>query len=313
MSTSILLQHSWESITAAAQHRKQRSWVAVAFFGKSGPDLLPLTAGSHLVVNASESAVSQGLTHPGALMEMINNGVFVYSVDNLHAKVFVFGKTAFVGSANATENSAEVLMEAVVRTTDPGAVGDARDFIASLCQVELGPAELDRLQKLYRPPKFPGGKRSRSHSRDRRQHPELRRLRIAHLEWGDAPEGSEQTEQEGLDESKGKMVHPRRHELTDFHWHGRCPFQERDQVIQLTTESSGEILVSPPATVLGTRKWSNGRASCTFVYLESPKLRRKNLRAVCRKLGRGAKKTLLQSGTVIDRVFANQLREIWKR
>lgn len=313
MSTSILTEDSWESITAAAQRRKHRAWVAVAFFGKDGPDLLPLAPGSHLVVNASESAVKQGLTHPASLKTMTENGVIVYTVENLHAKVFVFGRTAFVGSANATGNSAEVLLEAVIRTTDRDVVTEARGFVDSQCQVELGPAELDRLQKLYRPPKFNSKGSRRSDGQERRNHSKLRRLHIAHLEWHEPPEGSAEVEQDGWDDAKTKMEHPRRHELTDFHRHGRCPFRERDQVIQLTTEASGDILVSPPATVLSTRKWSNGRASCTFVYLESPKLRRKNLKMVVRKLGRGAKKALQQDGLVHDREFASRLRGLWKR
>lgn len=313
MSTKILVDDAWEAITAAAQRRTQRAWVAVAFFGKDGPDLLPLVPGSHLVVNASVAAVKQGLTHPDSLKRMIDSGVLVYSVDNLHAKVFVFGKSAFVGSANATGNSAERLLEAVVRTTDIGAVNEARAFVDSQCQVELGASELDRLQKLYRPPKFSAERRRRSSGNSRRQHSELRRLHIVHLDWFTPPEESEQAAQDGWNEAKTRMEHPRRHELTDIHWRGRCPFRERDQVIQLMTESSGEVLVSPPSTVLSTRQWSNGRVSCTFVYLESPKIRRKNLNLVARKLGRGAKQALLRYGLVRDQDFAKRLREIWKR
>lgn len=311
MSTSVLIDNAWEAITAAAQRRQQRAWVAVAFFGKDGPALLPLAPGSHLVVNASEGAIKQGLTHPASLKKMIDNEVLVYCVENLHAKVFVFGRTAFVGSTNATRNSAEGMVEAVIRTTDRDAVEEAREFVKSQCQVELGPAELDRLQKLYREPWLVAGNKPIGSKPPRRKHSQLRRLHLAHLERIDPPEGSAETQEEGREDARTKMEHPQRHELSDFHWHGRCAFQERDQIIQLMTESTGEVMVSPPATVLNTRKWSNGRASCTFVYLESPGLRRKNLKVVEKRLGRGSKKALTQSGLVRDRDFANKLRRLW--
>lgn len=312
MSTEVITIDAWEAITAAAQRRKQRAWVAVAFFGKDGPDLLPLAPGSRLVVNASEDAVKLGLTRPASLKEMVANDVLVYSVANLHAKVFVFGRMVFIGSTNASGSSADTLIEAVIRTTDRNSVADAREFVQSQCLVELGPAELDRLQKLYRPPKRLVGRRMAGAQPPRRNQSQLPRLHLAHLELSDPPEDSEETAQEGREEAKSKMEHPRRHDLDEFFWHGRCAFRERDQVMQLTKGTGGAVLVHPVATVLNTREWSNGRASYTFVYLESPKLRRKGLDVVTTQLGRGSKKALRKNGLVRDRDFAVKLRQLWQ-
>lgn len=312
MSTEIITDDAWEAITAAAQRRRQQAWVAVAFFGKDGPNLLPLAAGSRLVVNASEEAVRLGLTRPASLKEMVDNDVLVYSVDNLHAKVFVFGRTVFIGSTNASGSSANTLIEAVIRTTDRNSVTEAREFVRAQCLVELGPAELDRLHKLYRPPKILVGRRIAGSVPLKRNQSQLRRLHVAHLERSDLPAGSEDSAQEGREEAKSKMEHPRRHELDDFFWRGRCAFRERDQVVQVMKEPDGTVFVHPAATVLNTREWSNGRASYTFIYLETPKLRRKGLGAVTAQLGRGSKKALRKNGLVRDRDFADKLRQLWQ-
>ena len=42
----------------------------------------------------------------------------IFSVANLHAKVYVLGTTALIGSANASQHSAHTLVEAMLLTTD---------------------------------------------------------------------------------------------------------------------------------------------------------------------------------------------------
>jgi hypothetical protein len=53
MKTPILTKNIWEEITAAAKNSKTRSFVAVAYLGRNGAQLLPLTNGSKLVIDAS--------------------------------------------------------------------------------------------------------------------------------------------------------------------------------------------------------------------------------------------------------------------
>jgi phosphatidylserine/phosphatidylglycerophosphate/cardiolipin synthase-like enzyme len=56
-------------------------------------------------VDASEAAVQAGQTCPASLSSMLKRGVQVFSREGLHAKVFVFGTTAYIGSANVSGNS----------------------------------------------------------------------------------------------------------------------------------------------------------------------------------------------------------------
>jgi phosphatidylserine/phosphatidylglycerophosphate/cardiolipin synthase-like enzyme len=65
----------------------------------------------------------------------------------LHAKVYVFGKAAAIGSANASRHSADVLLEAMVVTTDAKMVSEARHFVEGIAKDEFGPRSLKRLAK----------------------------------------------------------------------------------------------------------------------------------------------------------------------
>lgn len=182
MSSQLVTENVWKTLTSATRQSRQPAAVAVAYFGQSAAKLLPLPARSRLVVDASEAAVKSGQTCPGELKTVSQkNAVRVYSVANLHAKVFVFGGIAFVGSANASWRSADTLIEALLATTDRKAVAAARQFVRDLCLHELGPEELDRLQRMYRPPRYVGTGGAQRHPQNTAGRPGLPRLLLAQL------------------------------------------------------------------------------------------------------------------------------------
>ena len=184
----------WSDLQTAAKKSNRPAAVAVAYFGKGASRLLPLPRGSRLVVDASDAAVKSGQTCPAELKQLLlKNRVLIYSAGSLHAKVFVFGSTAFIGSANASNHSANTLVEALVATTDPQVVKAARSFVQGLCLQELGPKELDRLQGIYRPPRIPLGALG---SRKIRRSPSRRPLRIVILTRNNLPDGGEDAQQE---------------------------------------------------------------------------------------------------------------------
>lgn len=160
MGTEFIKDRIWSRLRHHSRKCRTPALVAVAFFGEGAAGLLPLRKGSRLLVNASEQTVASGLTCPNDLLELRKRGVRILSVKNLHAKIYVFGGQAFVGSPNVSNNSTR-LLEAVLRTTDRQAVRAAKKFVRSHCQDELGTAELKRLKKLYRRPKFDGNAAAR--------------------------------------------------------------------------------------------------------------------------------------------------------
>src|SRR5438132_14212299 len=112
MTIVLLTTNIWRTLTAATKTRT-KPVVAVAYFGQGAAKLLPLPSGSRLVVDASEGAVKSGQTCPAELSKLLNRGVRIYSRQNLHAKIFVFGTKVFVGSANVSQRSASILREAM--------------------------------------------------------------------------------------------------------------------------------------------------------------------------------------------------------
>lgn len=314
MSTAFITSGLWPEITKAAKANRQRCAVAVAYFGQSAARLLPLPQGSRLVVDASEGAVKSGQTCPGDLLAMVKRGIRVFSVPNLHAKVFVLGKVAFIGSANASRRSAGTLIEAALRTREPSAVRAAREFVESHCLHELTPELLKRLRKLYRPPRIAGGKRWKSRTAvDSVSRPTLPRLLLAQLEIEEWSEREQSLHDVGLPTARKRREHPRSFELDSFISTGKCPYRRGDVVIQVTDEGGGKVFVSPPGNVLHTRAGRDGNAIKTSVFIERPARRRREIKALARSVGRGALKRLQDGGQVRDAAFGQALLNIWSR
>lgn len=131
--TKFLPGDPWPSITASlSKAGRGPAECAIAYVGTAGPHHLPLRDDDLLVCNASDDALRGHATSPTALLGYVDSGVDVYNHQQLHAKVIVCDDVAWVGSANASRNSAVNLQEAVLRTTEPSAVRAARAFVRQL-------------------------------------------------------------------------------------------------------------------------------------------------------------------------------------
>jgi hypothetical protein len=185
---------------------KKPSFVAVAYFGKGGADLLPLKRGSTLVVDASEEAVRSGQTSPEELLRLYKNGVRIHSVRGLHAKVYVIGKEVFIGSANVSHNSRDNLREVLVLSRDESLVKAAKAFVRSLRTVELGENELDRLKKIYA-------------KRTRKPPPRSKKPRVfvSQFAFGDTPKGEEANEEKGAKAARKHLSKSSRHQMESYH------------------------------------------------------------------------------------------------
>jgi hypothetical protein len=310
MTTAFLSRGIWSEITKTVRASRRRCFVAVAYFGAGASRRLPLPMGSSLVVDASERAVGCGQTCPADLQKLQARGVAVYSVPNLHAKVFVVGRTAYVGSTNVSTSSAEKLLEAVIRTSEPRTVGAVRKFIDDNCLHELTPELLKRLAKFYRPPRIPDGDRRSGQPKESSSRATLPRLLLAQLELQTWSKRDQQLHDRGLVVAKKRRKHPRSFELESFRVAGKCVYQRRDVVIQVTDEGGGSVLVTPPGNVLHVRIRRDGNSQVSFVYLERPARRRRKARSLARALG-CTQKRLLRDGVVRDSLFARDLLRIW--
>ncbi|MCI0390522.1 MAG: phospholipase D family protein [Acidobacteria bacterium] len=311
MSDRFISEAVWEELTRSVKSSKLACHVAVAYFGAGASRLLPLREGSKLVVDASERAVSAGQTCPKDLLALLKRGVRVFSVPNLHAKVYVVGRSAYIGSANVSNYSAKQLLEAMSNTTAPKVVTAARQFVRDLCLHELTPKVLKRLSKIYEPPEISGEKSAKVSQKHRASRPTLPTLKLAQLKLEDWSEREYAIHDKGLATAKKRREHPRTFEPDSFCWVGQCPYQQKDVVIQITNEGKGRVFVSPPGEVLHVESEFDSGKEVSIVFVECPAHRRRRVRSVAKKLGKGSIALLRKNGLVRNRAIAEALLGMW--
>ena len=219
MSTDFLGADIWTALTAEAKRFDGKSFVAVAYLGTGAAKRLPLKRGSILVVDASDSAVKSGQTNPAELMKLRRRGVRVFSMPNLHAKVFVFGGVAFVGSTNVSDNSGDVYTEASIRSRQASVVSGARQFVRSLALNEIGPQKLESLLLVYKSRKksSAGGKRRSSKTG--------RKFYIVRLTVGEEPSEDAAAIKDGVKKAKKLMTSKETHQETYIFYNLKSAFR----------------------------------------------------------------------------------------
>jgi prolyl oligopeptidase PreP (S9A serine peptidase family) len=156
----LLLNNLWPEIKRLSQ-KSSRTDAAIAYF--TSDKFLKLKAGDSLIVNASTQAIQTGGTS-AELLWTLRNDVRLFNLPSLHAKVILLDDQLFVGSANASETSADNLQEAGVLIDSPQIVSQARSFLYQLSQMaeELTEERLRKLLKIkVRRPCSVGGTRKR--------------------------------------------------------------------------------------------------------------------------------------------------------
>jgi len=269
MPTEFLGSDIWSAIRTEAKQYQGKSFVAVAYFGTGAAKRLPLKKGSILVVDATDKAVKSGQTNPSELKKLQDKGVRIFSSPNLHAKVFIFGEVAFVGSTNVSENSEDVYSEASVRSSQTSVVSGARQFVRTLAVNELGPQKLETLLRAYKGRKITGsgGKRSSNKNEPR--------FFVVRLKEGEEPIKDKGVIGEGVDRAKELMASNKTHKEMHY-WDSvrENRYRSGDTVLPVFIDSKGKVLdVQPPAEFL----YSNVGSKKRFYYFEQS--RRRNLSA----------------------------------
>ena len=132
MSQLLTGQDVWPKLKDLTNARTGRAWCAIAYIGAHADSWLHLRAGDTLVCDASDGAVRLGLTSAAQLRRWVATGVAVYSRPGMHAKVGALSRWAFVGSADASDNSATAREEAVLVTADAGTLAQVREYVKGL-------------------------------------------------------------------------------------------------------------------------------------------------------------------------------------
>jgi hypothetical protein len=269
--------------------------------------MLPLKKGSSLLVDASIKAVKTGQTCPDELLKLYYNGVKIFSLENLHAKLFVIGHDLFIGSTNVSGNSSNYLQEAIIKTNDKKAIQDAKAFIEKVRGIELGDDRLKRLQKEYRPPK---NSPNFSFKKEKSNSDSATAFWVHKLKRTEWSEEAERVANEGTNELKRFHKSKSRHTVDIIYWYGEFRAKVGDTIVQVTDEV-GDAFVSPPGKLIHVKRWSNGKTSAIFYYVEVPKKRRKSLKIIKDKVDDITYKMLNRNGRKSNRV-ADSIIALWK-
>lgn len=251
----------WPEIRREARTAESRH-VAVAFLGEASPKMLSLRPGDVLVANLSEAAIRTGATSVRAARAFFRRGVHLCNAEDLHAKLFVFDDTVIVGSANASENSAESLVEAAAKIVDKGIAATARRFVQGLAVQTVTPAYL-RLCAHWRAESAPDRKRlKRPAHRTRQTKPGKSRV------WVLSSAPHDFTTRRADDrQAQRRIAAPREFVREPLAWRRAPDLRPQDQIVIAHAEG-GRLQVFPPGRFLSRGKSVEGD---TIIYVEQPR------------------------------------------
>lgn len=246
---------------------KSNKYVAVAYLGKGASKLLPLDSGDVLVVDASVNSIKSGRTNPYELESYLKKGVEVFSYANLHAKVFVFGHIAIIGSANVSNHSKNVLTECMVTVKSPKIVSEARGFVKSLAREQLSPVYVKYLTTIYRPPMEQ--RRKKEKSTDQISETSLWIQSLRDYEFTETEQSSYEI---GKKKVKKYIVDKEKYEVVGIRYQDKDKLVEKAKIGDLIIKLHNEE-VYPAARILGFQK--SPEDNSTIILIEesvSPKI-----------------------------------------
>lgn len=147
----------WATLQELAKSaRGQQKFVATGYLGDGAGDLLELGRGDVLAVALSKANAKNGSVSPKEIRRLQKRGVEVCVDARLHAKVYLFGKTLVVGSANLSKHSKSTLHEACFVSRDRLAIRRVQAWFRGLRVTPVTPTWLDACLAVYKPPRFLG-------------------------------------------------------------------------------------------------------------------------------------------------------------
>lgn len=122
----LLSSNLWPEIETLAANAKTKQ-VAVAYVSD---DLrIKFKAGDTLITDASNERIASGNASKRILSNAVKKNVEVYSLPNLHSKIFIFDDILVMGSTNISSSSRNRLHEAGIVTDDPDLIFSTKKLL----------------------------------------------------------------------------------------------------------------------------------------------------------------------------------------
>lgn len=258
------------TLRALARSTKGPRKVAVPYVGRGASSLLPLRGGDVLLCALTLANAKMGSVTPSELRLLRRNGVKLFTREDLHAKVYLFGSRAVVCSANLSHNSGK-LDEAGVLVTDREEVAAIREWFEMRLVEPVTSGWLARCAKAYRPPRFEGSNTERSIASKSVAGPWL----VATVPDNTDRPAEEPLRSNVIEVASRRRVHPRKDDIETLRWTGRTHFTQEakrgDNIVRLLREGQSSKYL-PHGRILEKR---GGRSATgkpiTYFGIEMPK------------------------------------------
>jgi hypothetical protein len=283
MGPKLLTKTAWTRLGELARRkRRPPAEVAVPYLGRGAAKRLRLRKGDVLVTRFDDVAFKCGLVDPREVVRYLRRGVEVHAASNLHAKVFVFGNTAIVGSTNVSTHSAERLIEAACESRDSRFVASSAQFVRSLRGELIGLEFAKSKVPLYKPPTVPARTVGRRRGRQPVQSP-LIAVGLVRMPY-DADDA--RAARSGAKAARARIKNRSQFRVADFKWSRTLgPLRKDVRIIQTIREGENRFVVEPPARILSIHKYKGRRAIQAIVFVEEPTKRHaKPLSAIVRSV-----------------------------
>jgi len=305
----------WTSLRRLARGTSGRRLVAVPFVGQGGSRLLSLRRGDALLCALTKAHCRSGSVCPAELRILRRRGVKLYQQPNLHAKVFLFGRLAIVGSPNLSLNSRDGLDEAAALVTDSRFVRGVRQWFKGRLTEGISPGWLRECERAYRPPHTA---RRREGRKDQRVFVG-RRVWIVGVKMMDFPEDEASAYRAGESAARRRLSREQGADIESIRWTRADGFPQRmeegDLMIQVFDDGNGtRRRVHPAGKLLTIKRTRSSRGAVVhYTYLELPRRYRTlpwpGFKRQCRSFGLHLRKNVYQR-EIRDRVMTTRLLEL---
>lgn len=141
-----------------------RTRVAVAYFGTGASEQLTFKKGDTLIIAMHLNNVKAGQVNPFEIQKLYDKGVLIYTLSNLHSKIYLFDKKMIVCSANVSSHSADCLIESGILTDDKTTFENGDRFIKENSVEKVEQDYIELCKENYNPPKHFGKRKKNSDS-----------------------------------------------------------------------------------------------------------------------------------------------------
>jgi PLD-like domain len=294
----LLTNDIWTTINKLSQKSK-RTKVAVAYFGTGAAKQLKLKIGDTLVVAMGLTTVKSGQVNPFEIEILLNKGVKLLNLPNLHSKIYLFADKVIVGSANVSTNSAETLIETAILTDDKQTIKDANKFIIENCVEKIEADYIEICKKNYNPPNFFGTYKKRETTKSQKFKGELSSLWVISTKLTSWKDTEDEIVEKERPKFEAKIKNKRTFQVDEIRYNYNDSFinsvKEGDIVIEIEGHKV-KTLARPPRRVLGVT-WDK-KDNSAFLRTEERKVKKtKSWTELQRHLSKNGIKNIKKNST----------------